>query len=120
MTTGEDPSTWGARLARLGHSASIMTCAPLIESRACASRPSGPGRRFNSEARNVALQNSTSESASRQTSMAITEEIPDGRDLFLVIFALISPTRIRAIPPLRDSLHRLVRVRRVTYHKCSQ
>src|SRR2546423_6169250 len=99
MTTGEDPSTWGARLARLGHSASIMTCAPLIESRACASRPSGPGRRFNSEARNVALQNSTSESASRQTSIAITEEIPAGRDLSLVIYALISPNENKMSDP---------------------
>src|SRR5882762_90939 len=88
MTTGEDPSSCGARLARLGHSDSIITCAPLIESSACAIRPSGPGRTFNSEAPNVALQNSISAAASRHTSIAITGEIPAGRDLFISVLRL--------------------------------
>src|SRR5438270_5776136 len=88
MTTGEDPSSCGARLARVGHSDSIITCAPLIESSACATRPSGPGRTFNSEAANVALQNSISAAASRHTSIAITGEIPVGIDFFISVLRL--------------------------------
>jgi len=65
ITTGELPSGCGARLARVGHSASMMTIAPLIVSSAWATIPSGPGRRPSSTAPNAVLQKSIAAPTSR-------------------------------------------------------
>jgi len=61
----------GARLARVGHSPSIMTIAGQIFSNACATVPSGPGRRPNSAAPNVVLQKSISAATSRHTNIGV-------------------------------------------------
>src|SRR5258705_13153639 len=89
MTTGELPSGCGARLASVGHSASTITIAPLIVIKACATAPSGPGRRPSSTAPNVALQKSISAETSRQTSIGMTTGTPTGIGWTLVFIEIL-------------------------------
>src|SRR5215208_1201016 len=75
MTTGELPSFVGARLGKVGHSASIMTISGPIRSSACATVPSGPGRSLSEIASRARMQKSTSAAGERQTSLGIMIEV---------------------------------------------
>src|SRR5947209_15847705 len=74
ITTGELPSGVGARLGRVGHSASIMIIAGPIVIKACATFPSGPGRRLSSTASNVLAQKSIAAVGSRHTNLGMTTD----------------------------------------------
>src|SRR6266850_177252 len=82
---GELPSGWGARLASVGHSPSIMTIAGPIVSNTWTTVPSGPVRRPNSTALNVVWQKPTAAATSRQTNIGIIAEELSGMGLTSLI-----------------------------------
>src|SRR5882762_4518482 len=66
-----------------------MIMAPPIVSAACATVPSGPGRRTNSTASNVVLQKSIAAAGSRHTNIGIITGMPSGIGFTLLIVHLL-------------------------------
>src|SRR5258708_18754092 len=74
-----------------------MTIAGPIVTNACATVPSGPGRRTNSTAPNVVLQKSIAAEASRHTNIGITTGTPSGIGFTLFIIACLDVCIMRAL-----------------------